>query len=137
VSVAIRRRIERRANGRCEYCHLHQDDEFYTFHVEHVIARQHGGTNQSANLCFACRECNFAKGTNVASYWQGRLVPLFNPRRQSWNRHFRWQGPRLIGRTLAGKVTVKILNINERSRVALRAVLITAGRFPPPDDPRI
>lgn len=136
INATTRRLVARRARNRCEYCHIHQDDdEFYTFHVEHPIARQHGGSSRLANLCLACRECNLAKGTNIASYWRGRIVPLFNPRRQIWKRHFRWEGPKLIGKTLAGKVTVKILNINGQSRLALRALLIADGRFPPDADP--
>lgn len=134
MTAATIRRVTRRADNRCEYCRLHQDDDFYTFHIEHVIAQQHGGSDWSTNLCLACRECNQAKGPNLAGYWKGRLVPLFNPRRQNWNRHFRWSGPRLIGKTLTGKVTVKVLNINAQARVLLRSFLIAEGRFPPEGD---
>src|SRR6266436_4526255 len=52
-----------RAGGRCEYCRLHQDDyELLTFHVEHIIAKQHGGSDDADNLCLACSECNWPKG---------------------------------------------------------------------------
>jgi HNH endonuclease len=130
-----RRLIWLRAGHRCEYCHLHQDDDFFTFHLEHIIAKQHGGGDGPENRCLACRECNLSKGTNVAGYWDDRIVPLYNPRRQHWSRHFVWKGPKLIGRTLAGKVTVRLLGINEQSRVFARAALIAEGRFPPHDDP--
>lgn len=135
MKAAIQRLVWRRAGGRCEYCHLHQDDDYFTLHVEHIIAKQHGGSDRPENLGLACRECNFSKGTNVAGLLQGRVVPLFHPRRQKWKRHFVWEGPRLVGKTLAGKVTVAVLNINEKSRVMTRAFLIAEGRFPPTDDP--
>ncbi len=58
---------------------------------------------------------------------------LFNPRRQVWKRHFRWQRGRVIGKTLAGKVTVQVLNMNELGRVLVRQSLHNEGRFPPED----
>jgi hypothetical protein len=43
---ALRAFVWERAGGRCEYCRLHQDEyEYQTFHVEHIIAKQHGGTD--------------------------------------------------------------------------------------------
>jgi hypothetical protein len=59
------------------------------------------------------------------------LIPLFNPRRHKWNRHFRWKGPLLLGRTPIGRVTIQVLAINEALRVALREELIAEGLFPP------
>ena len=71
------------------------------------------------------------QGPNLAGLVGGRLYPLFNPRKQSWKRHFRWEQTILVGRTLSGKVTVHVLNINEPSRVMLRENLLFEGRFPP------
>jgi hypothetical protein len=61
-----------------------------------------------------------------------KIVPLFNPRRHKWGRHFRWQGPVLVGRTPAGRATVATLRINLDHRVAYRRELIDEGVFPPP-----
>src|SRR4051812_43386720 len=115
MDSATRRLVERRAGHRCEYCQLHQDDDFFTFHVEHIIAKQRGGSDDEDNLCLSCRECNIAKGTNIAGYYAGRLVALFNPRRQKWTRHFIWDGATLVGKTSVGKVTTQLLGINEES----------------------
>ncbi len=57
------------------------------------------------------------------------LTSLFNPRRHRWPRHFRWQGAYLIGRSPIGRVTIALLNINDRFRVALREMLIEEGLF--------
>ncbi|MFO0969362.1 MAG: hypothetical protein U0793_27715 [Gemmataceae bacterium] len=62
---------------------------------------------------------------------KGRIVVLFNPRRQRWQRHFNWEGARLAGLTPCGRATVDVLNINEPERVKLRELLIVAGLFPP------
>ncbi|MGZ3317126.1 MAG: hypothetical protein ACXU95_07460, partial [Isosphaeraceae bacterium] len=59
-------------------------------------------------LCFACAECNWAKGPNLAGLFDGKLYPLFNPRKQSWKRHFRWDNAILVGKIFCGKVTVQV-----------------------------
>jgi hypothetical protein len=132
MDESLRDLIWDRAGGRCEYCRLHQDEyEFQTFHVEHIIAKQHGGADEAENLCLACSECNWANGTNLAGLLDGKLYPLFHPRRQDWSRHFRWSGTRLVGKTKTGNVTVRVLNMNSASRVMLRENLLFEGRFPP------
>ena len=131
MNSALREHVRRRAGMRCEYCLVSESDRVLAYHVEHIIARKHGGADIPNNLCYSCRECNHSKGSNLAGFRRGQIVVLFNPRRQSWNRHFRWSGPRLVGRTLIGKVTVNVLNINDDERVKMRAALMAEGRFPP------
>jgi len=129
---AIRAFVWERAGSRCEYCLLHQDDYGYqVFHVEHIIAKQHGGDDDTENLCVACSECNWAKGPNLAGLLEGKLFPLFHPRRQKWERHFRWDGTTLVGKTKSGIVTVQVLDMNNVSRIMLRENLLFEGRFPP------
>jgi hypothetical protein len=113
---------------------IHQDDEpFYRLHVEHVIAKQHGGGDDPDNLALACHHDNEHKGPNLSGIdpETGKVVRLFNPRRQSWSRHFRFDGPMIVGRTQSGRATVAVLALNARDRVALRAELIADGVFPP------
>jgi hypothetical protein len=132
MDAALRALVWRRAGGRCEYCRLHQDDaDFLLFHVEHIIAKQHGGSDDADNLCLSCPECNWAKGPNLAGLLGEKLYPLFHPRRQRWTRHFRWEQTILVGKTFTGKATVQVLNINDPSRVMLRENLLFEGRFPP------
>jgi hypothetical protein len=134
MDARLRAFVRERARRRCEYCHLHEDDaDFLTFHVEHTIAKQHGGTDDPDVLCYACPECNWAKGPNLAGMLGGRLYPLFNPRRQRWARHFYWDHTALVGKTKTGIVTVQVLNINDPSRLMLRENLLFEGRFPPRD----
>jgi hypothetical protein len=134
VNAATRALVRERARRRCEYCQLHEDDsQLFGFHIEHIIAKQHDGTDDPDGLCFACPECNLAKGPNLAGIIRGKLYPLFNPRMQSWDRHFRWESTTLVVKTFTGKVTVKVLNINEPSRVMLREHLLFEGRFPQGD----
>jgi hypothetical protein len=55
-------------------------EPFFTYHVEHIIARRHGGGDNSENLAFACYHCNLHKGPNLSGIDQesGALVRLFN-----------------------------------------------------------
>ena len=132
MKAALRSFVRERAGHRCEYCQLREGDaDFLSFHIEHVVAKQHGGTDDPNLLCFACAECNWSKGPNLSGLFGGKLYPLFNPRKQNWNRHFRWEQTNLVGKTYSGKVTVQVLNINEPSRVMLRENLLFEGRFPP------
>jgi hypothetical protein len=134
VGFEIRALVWRRAHGRCEYGRIHQDGfDFSKFHVEHILASQHGGSNDPAKLCLACRECNFSKGPSLTGLLDGKIVPLFHLRRQIWKRLFRWQGGWLIGKARAGKVTIEVLNMNDPVRVMARQDLSDEGRFPPPE----
>jgi hypothetical protein len=132
MNAATRRRVRLRAGARCEYCRLHEDDEPYTFHVEHIVPRKHGGSDSLSNLAWSCQSCNLGKISNVSGWFRGKVVPLFHPCRQTWERHFRWRGPRLVGKTKCGRVTIRVLNINAGNRLALRRLLIALGEFPPP-----
>ncbi|MGH8524445.1 MAG: HNH endonuclease, partial [Gammaproteobacteria bacterium] len=61
-SAAARNLVRQRASERCEYCRLPENVVQIPFHVEHVIAKQHGGSDDPANLCLACDRCNLYKG---------------------------------------------------------------------------
>ena len=121
VDAATRRLVRQRADDRCEYCRCHQDDQpFLTFHIEHIVARQHGGSDHESNLCVACHWCNLHKGPNLTTLVQGELVVLFHPRTQDWKLHFEIRGDRVAGLTPVGIGTVELLNRNDEDRCELR-----------------
>jgi 5-methylcytosine-specific restriction endonuclease McrA len=63
MSAALRQLVRDRAGHRCEYRHVRQaDDPFFTFHVEHIVPRQHGGATVESNLALACHHCSLHKG---------------------------------------------------------------------------
>jgi hypothetical protein len=44
----LRQTVRERADHRCEYWCLPQDAEpFFVYHVEHIVARQHGGSDDN------------------------------------------------------------------------------------------
>ena len=127
--------VRRRAGNCCEYCRFPQAFSS-TFHqIDHIVAEQHGGLTILTNLALACFACNHHKGPNLAGLdpKTGKRAWLYNPRRQKWRRHFRWNGPVLIGRTPVGRATIAVLAINSPHRMAQRAALIEEGVFPPHD----
>jgi 5-methylcytosine-specific restriction endonuclease McrA len=97
MNAATRRFVWLRARHRCEYCRLHQDHEsFFRFHVEHVIAKQHRGSDHRNNLALACHHCNHHKSDSSSSADPlGELdVPLFHPHQDRWRDHFAWSEER-------------------------------------------
>ena len=132
MDAATRRLVRRRAQERCEYCRLPQTAQpFVTFHVEHIIARQHGGSDDPDNLCVACERCNSSKGPNLTGidHETGNVERLFDPRHQNWYEHFELRGPVIVGLTSVGRTTVEVLAMNQSRRVQLRAELIARGEF--------
>lgn len=123
IGPATRQVVRERAGDRCEYCRTRQVDEpFIKYQVEHIIAKQHGGTDDKENLALACPQCNLHKGPNLSGIdpVSGNIEPLFNPRRHSWDDHFEARGPYLYGKTATGRTTVRVLMMNDDARVELR-----------------
>ena len=119
--------VRSRANGRCKYCGTLQVHIVARFHVEHIIAKQHGGADDESNLALACDRCNAFKGPNLSSIdpTTGNIVALFHPRKDAWNDHFTLQEDGLIfGKTDVGRATVRLLNMNAHHRVLLRREVV-------------
>lgn len=132
VPERVRRLVQERAQGRCEYCLIHEADMYYPHEADHVIAEKHGGATSLENLAWACFYCNRFKGSDLASVdpETQKIVFLFNPREQSWKRHFRFNGGRIEGITASGRATVALLHLNDVERVAYRLGLIEIGHYP-------
>lgn len=131
MDAATRTLVRQRADNRCEYCLLRQEHCDLTHHVEHILSKQHGGTDTADNLALACHRCNLRKGPNLTGIdpETGRLAPLFHPRRDRWGEHFLLQGVRIEGRTNVGRATVQVLGINDPRRLELRSELLARGNL--------
>jgi len=123
MDAALRQFVRRRADNHCEYCGLAQEKEPLSFHVEHILPRQHGGDNSPANLALACQHCNLHKGTNLSGLDPETSAPtrLFHPRQDDWAEHFVEREGEITGRTAIGRATVRLLKMNEGGRLELRA----------------
>lgn len=128
----MRRRVRERAGGRCEYCLVHEEDAFFPYEADHIIAEKHGGATTDENLAWTCSVCNRYKGSDLTSLdpRTGRLARLYNPRQQKWRRHFRLMVAYIEPRTASGRVTEQLLRLNDQHRLDERAELISIGHYP-------
>jgi 5-methylcytosine-specific restriction endonuclease McrA len=131
MDKATESRVRARADGRCEYCLLPEQPSRLPFVVDHVIAKQHGGGDEVENLALACGFCNRHKGPNVAGIdpLTRELTRLFDPRRDLWADHFRWERVNLVGTTAVGRTTVMVLAMNHPDQLAVREMLLDEGIF--------
>lgn len=132
MDEATRQLVRQRAANRCEYCLHPQEHSETTHHIEHIVARQHSGTDEPLNLALACIHCNSHKGPNLTGIdpVSGVLVPLFGPRQDRWADHFALRGAFIVGLTPTGRTTVHVLARNARHRLNVRAELIAQGLYP-------
>jgi hypothetical protein len=135
LPAALRRQVRIRARGLCEYCRCPALFTNASFHCEHITPREAGGETTLDNLAWACPWCNAHKytKTRASDPQTGRVVPLFNPRRQRWERHFAWGEDFIVvlGRTAIGRAAVVALHLNRPELLNLRGRLRTAGEHPP------
>jgi len=130
MDASTRDVVRRRADNRCEYCLLPQAHSELAHHIEHIVAKQHGGSDDPDNLALACHRCNLCKGPNLSGVdpMSGEVVPLFHPRRGQWAEHFVFRGVRIMGITPAGRATVHVLAMNDARRLELRSELLARSK---------
>ena len=131
MDAGTRRFVRERAGERCEYCRLHQRNTELLHHIEHVIARQHGGSDDVDNLALACHRCNLHKGPNLSGVdpVTGGVETLFHPRHNQWPEHFAFRDAHLKGLTPSGRATVEVLALNDARRIELRHELLRLGEL--------
>jgi hypothetical protein len=123
MDQSLREVVRRRAENACEYCRIPQEaTPLIAFHIEHIVSRQHGGSDDPAGLALACDRCNAYKGPNITSIdpETGTVTALFHPRAELWSDHFVIRSGHVVGLTPSGRATVRLLNMNAPRRVELR-----------------
>ena len=127
ISASLRRFVEERAGGRCEYCLLPATIAFFSHEVDHIIAEKHEGKTIAENLALTCWRCNRHKGTDLGSFdpQTDDFCFLFNPRTQTWEEHFKQEKLQIIGLTPEGRTTARLLQLNTEERLAERQRLET------------
>lgn len=133
LSSEVRELVQRRARGACEYCRLPRAASILPHQIDHIIGKQHRGSDEAINLCLCCIRCNLKKGPNIASVdpETGLIVALYHLRYGSWSEHFSVAADGTIeGLTSEGRATVRLLAMNDDDRVRLRALLLRRGLYP-------
>ncbi|MFZ1936957.1 MAG: HNH endonuclease signature motif containing protein [Thermoguttaceae bacterium] len=133
IPAHLQRLVAQRAGGRCEYCGLSQEGQEARFHIDHVVPVVRGGATIEENLALACVSCSLRKAARQSALdpQTGIDAALFNPRVDSWQEHFRWEGVRVSGLTPTGRATVRALKINRLLILAIRREETLRGRHPP------
>jgi len=60
----------------------------------------------------------------------GELHRLFHPRRDRWDNHFQLQGAIIAPITAEGRVSIRLLQLNQPERIKERELLRQAGMLP-------
>ncbi|MEO0895439.1 MAG: HNH endonuclease signature motif containing protein [Bacteroidota bacterium] len=135
IPAKDRKAVSERAMGMCEYCLMHEDDGFFTFHIDHIISLKHGGTNELDNLCLACMFCNGNKSSDIGTILLpgDRFIRLYNPRKDKWQDHFTFDKDEgiLQAKTDIGRATIKVLEMNKKDRCMERESLAKLDRYLP------
>ena len=132
MNSAVRDLVRARARQRCEYCHLPDTADEWPFHVDHIVARAHGGDDEPSNLSWSCTQCNLHKGSNIASVdpQTAQGVDLFHPRLQKWEANFELGSDGWItGLGPVGRATVRLLDMNGSPQLDLRRDLLNQNEF--------
>lgn len=132
IPEVLRREVRERARNRCEYCLIAEGYGIKPHEVDHIHAEKHGGATDSPNLCLSCLDCNRHKGTDLCSLDEetGEVISLYHPRQQRWADHFRLDGTRIEALTATGRVTLRLLAINDSERIEEREDLRQLGLYP-------
>lgn len=137
VPAALKRHVEARAAGHCEYCRSPASVSRQPFSVEHIIPKARGGTSTEENLALACQGCNNHKYDKIEAPdpASGDVAAIYHPRRDRWRDHFAWSDDfaQILGLSPTGRGTVVALHLNREGLVNLRRVLYVASKHPPPE----
>ena len=129
ITTPLRAAVTHRAEHRCEYCLIHEDDAGFPHRIDHILSRKHGGSSVFENLAYACVLCNRHKGSDIASInpKTGETIRLFHPPRDRWTDHFHIAYYCIEPITEVGAATVRLMQLNAADRVVERRILGSRG----------
>jgi hypothetical protein len=120
LEEARRDRVRARFTRACGYCGVREEHAGATLTVDHHQPRVRGGSDENANLVYACPRCNEHKGT----YWHEEDPPhvrLLHPGRDDLDVHLREEeSGELRGITADGAFFIARLKLNRAPLVAYR-----------------
>jgi hypothetical protein len=133
IPASLRRIVVERASNHCEYCGLSQAGQAATFHIDHIVPLAEGGQTTEDNLALACVSCSLRKAARlkVTDPDTGQQASIYNPRKQAWPEHFRWDRMHVVGLTPTGRATILALDMNRPIILAIRAEEALLNRHPP------
>ncbi|MEM9846323.1 MAG: HNH endonuclease signature motif containing protein [Bacteroidota bacterium] len=134
-SKKVKNAVAERANYICEYCICPLLLSSFPFSVEHIVPIVKEGSNEMDNLAFACQGCNNFKYTLTEAIdpITGQLAPIYNPRKDAWKEHFKWNDDftEMLGISPTGRATISKLKLNREGVVNQRKLLKNWNLHPP------
>lgn len=121
----LRRLVAERAERRCGYCRIREEDSFLGFQVDHIISLKHDGPTELENLAWSCFTCNNNKGSDIGTVLlpDKLFIRLFNPREDVWSKHFKLENGMFHANSKIGEATIKVLKLNSVERVIERGLM--------------
>ena len=130
IDESARLLVIERARRRCEYCLVHEDNAGFPHQIDHIISRKHGGSSGIGNLATLASSAIVTKvQISRRIDRSGRPIRLFDPRRDSWDEHFKLDGPIIQPLTPIGEVTARMLRLNAAERVIERRLFQPLGSY--------
>ena len=88
------------------------------------------------NLALSCPSCNLHKAGRFEfpDPDSGSPTPLFNPRKDRWVDHGRWEDFDVVPLTAKGRVTCEAMPFNHPRRILIRQAEAMFGLFPPEEE---
>ena len=128
VSAELSRLVVVGANNYC----IHNDDNFLSHEIDHIVSEKHRGSTTPENLCLSCFDCNRYKGSDIGSIDidTNQYVQLFNPRTMDWDEHFQCDDFKIVPISAIGRVTEFVLRFNSEERLQKRRELLRLLRYP-------
>lgn len=120
ITPALCDTVRQRANARCEFCGVSEQDYESELGVEYFQPPAHGGLADLENLLYCCTRCQ----TYKVDYWPTLpdVVSLWNPRTEGVATHFFEQdNGQWLPLTPVGAFTLKRLRLNRLPLVDYRA----------------
>lgn len=134
IKNSTRKKVLIRANECCEYCKYLNFYNPSGLTIDHIYPTSLGGSDDISNLASCCISCNNSKFTSVASIdpVTKKIIPLYNPRNDNWNVHFKWVDNFSVieGLTAKGRATILRLKMNNKGVVNFRKIALGSGHPP-------
>ena len=119
VSQAQRDAVRRAYRFQCGYCGVHENEAGSELEIDHYQPLASSGTDDEANLVYACPTCNKVKG----DFWAqaDTLRRILHPQRDHLTEHLReLTDGRLEPLTLTGEFHLRRLRLNRPQLITLR-----------------
>lgn len=121
VAKSLREQIRAQFGLKCGYCGVSEAESGGELEIDHYQPIAHGGTDEPANLVYACVTCNRFKG----DYWPvveaGDELKLLHPTLDDLSAHIaEMPDGRLAGLTPRGWLHIHRLHLNRPAQIALR-----------------